>query len=89
MNLRWADLYLSNVDHKLKVLPVNCFEHALHEERYKKLLEPQFKLLNLMHYSLCVLKDLNVSVVITYFHISLLAPCMIYNSLFSFQEVLP
>ena len=42
----------------------------MHEKRYATLLEQQFKLLGLMKYSLWVLKDLNVSLVTTWVHIS-------------------
>ena len=63
-----------NLDRKLSVLPVYCFEHALYGKRYTTLLERQFKLSGLMQYSLLVLKDLNVSVVTTCFHISYLVP---------------
>ena len=74
MKLLRADSQLSNLDRKLSVLPVYCFEHALHEKRYTTLLERQFKLLGFIEYYLCVLKDLNVSVVKTCLHISLLVP---------------
>ena len=54
-----------NLDQKLSVLPVYCFEHVFHEKRYTKLLEQQFKLADLMRYYVWVLKDLNVSVATT------------------------
>ena len=50
------------------------FKHALREKRCTTLLERQFKLLDLIQYSRCVLKDLNASVVITCLYISHLVP---------------
>ena len=74
MKFLWADLLLLNLDRKLSVLPVYCFEHSLHEKRYTTLLERQLKLSGLMQYSLWVVKDLNVLVVTTCLHISHLVP---------------
>ena len=74
IKLLWVDLQLLNLDQKLLVLSVYCFEHALHEKRYAALLEWQFRLLGLMQCSLWVLKDLNLSVAATYLHISHLKP---------------
>ena len=84
MKLLWADLQFLNIERKLSVLPVYCFEHALHEKRYTTLLERQFKLSGLIQYSLCVLKDLNVSVVTTCLHITHVVPPHDLQHLFFF-----
>ena len=70
MKFIWADLLLLSLDWYLSVLPFYCLEHALHEKRYRPLLERKFKLSGFVQYSLWVLKDLNVSVVTTCFHFS-------------------
>ena len=63
-----------------------CLEHVLHEKRYTKLWEQQFKLSDLIQYSLWVLKDLDVSVVTTCLHISHLVPPHHLPELFSFSR---
>ena len=51
-----------NLDRKLAVLPVYCFEHILHKKECTTLLERHFKLSGLTQYYLWVMKDLKVSV---------------------------
>ena len=62
------------------------FEDALFQKIFITFLEQQFKLSGLMQYSLCVLIDLNNSVVTICLHILLLVSSSC--SRFSFQEVL-
>lgn len=50
VKLQWADLGLLNLDQKMSIVPMYCFEYALNEKRYTPLLEPQFKLFGLMQY---------------------------------------
>ena len=68
------NLQFLNLDRKILVLSVYCFEHTLHEKSYTTLLERQLKLLGLRQYYFWVLKDPNVSITTTCLHISHLVP---------------
>ena len=70
-----------NSNWKLSLLTEYCLRNTLHEKRYTRLLEPQFKLLSLMQYSLWVLKDLNISIATPCFHTHATTQTYLYLSI--------